>query len=114
MQTWQIVLLCYFGALVVWLIAHAVLLLVSMITKTKLISLLTGITTILAPLLGVATFIGDIALVVWLFQNGQVFWAVLAILLGFGIVSFIGQILSMPFIWITGLFDTWYDSVISK
>ena len=114
MQVWQIILLCYFGTLVVWLIAHAALLLISMITKTKLIAFLTSITKILAPLLGVATFIGDIALVVWLFQNGQVFWGLIAIGIGFGIVSFAGQILAMPFIWITGLFDAWYDSVISK
>ena len=110
MEIWQIVLLGYFGFLVAWLIFNAVLLLISMIAKRKVFVVVEGLTAILATLFGAATGIGDIAFVVWLFSIGQVFWAIV----GIGLVSFIGQLLAIPFIAIVAGFSGWYDSMEEK
>ena len=114
MEIWQIVLLGYFGFLVAWLIFNAILLLISMIAKRKVFVVVEGLTAILATLFGAATGIGDIAFVVWLFSIGQVFWAIVAIVLGIGLVSFIGQLLAIPFIAIVAGFSGWYDSMEEK
>ena len=109
MEIWQIIVLSYLGALVAWLIINALFLLVSMIVKHKVFAILEIITSIMAFLFGIATGIGDIVLIVWLFQNNQIVWAVLAIFFGIGVVTIAGQILSAPFIWITAGFSAWYD-----
>ena len=111
MEVWKIVLLSYLGALVIWLIVNAVFLLVSFISKRKVFVLLEGITAILALLLSIATGIGDIALIIWLFTNNQIIWAVLAIVLGISLVSIAGEILAAPFIGITASFSAWYDQI---
>lgn len=111
MEVWQIILLSYLGALVAWLIINGIILLISMIVKRKVFVAVEAITAILSALLGIATGIGDLALIIWLFSNGQIFWAIVAIILGISIVSFAGHILSAPFIWITAGFSAWYDSM---
>jgi hypothetical protein len=111
MQVWQIVLLSYVGALIVWLMVNAVFLLASFIAKHKVFVLLEGITSILNLLLSIATGIGDIALIIWLFSNNQIVWGILAIILGISIVTIAGEILALPFIGITAGFSTWYDSI---
>ena len=112
MEVWQIILLSYIGALTIWLIVNAIFLLVSFITKRKIFIMLEGITAILSIILGIATGIGDIVLIIWLFSNNQIVWAILAILLGIGLVSTAGEILSMPFIGITAGFSAWYDKIV--
>lgn len=111
MEIWQIVLLSYLGTLIAWLIINGVFLLVSFIVKHKVFVALEAITSILALLLGLATGIGDIALIIWLFSNNQIVWAILAIVLGIGIISFAGQVLAAPFVWITAGFSAWYDEI---
>ena len=111
MEVWQIILLSYLGALVVWLIVNALFLLISIIAKQKVFAILEAITGILAVLLSIATGIGDLILVIWLFSQGMWFFAILAIFLGIGIVSFAGKILAAPFIWITGGFSGWYEAI---
>lgn len=111
MEVWQIILLSYLGALVIWLIVNAVFLLVSFISKHKVFVLLEGITAILGVLLSIATGIGDIALIIWLFTNNQIIWAILAIVLGISLVSTAGEILALPFIGITTGFSAWYDQI---
>jgi len=112
MQIWQIILLSYFGLLLLWLIVNAVFLLVSFLAKKKVFVFLEGITAILSLLLSIATGIGDLALIVWLFQNNQVFWGIVALFLGLGIVTFAGQLLALPFVGITTAFSAWYDEII--
>ena len=111
MEVWQIILLSYVGALVVWLIINSLVLIISMAVKHKVFMVVEAITYILSPFFGIATSIGDLVLIIWLFSIGQIFWAIIAIVVGVGVVSFIGSILSAPFIWITACFSTWYDSM---
>ena len=114
MAVWQIILLSYLGALVFWLIINAVFLLISFVIKHKIFMLLEGVTVILNWLLGAATGIGDIALIIWLFTNGHIFLAIIAIMLGISLISIAGEILVIPFNFITGGFSTWYDQIMGE
>lgn len=111
MQIWQIILLGYLGALIIWLVINAVFLLASFIIRHKVFMGLEAFAAVLAVLLGIATGIGDIALIIWLFNNNQIFWGIIAIVLGIGVVSFAGQLLSIPFALITSGFSAWYDTI---
>ena len=111
MQVWQIIILSYIGILIGWLVINALFLLASFVAKKKVFAFLEGITSILALILSVVTGIGDLALIVWLFTNNQIIWAILALFLGIGLVSTVGQLLAMPFILITTGFSAWYDSL---
>lgn len=114
MQVWQIILLSYFGALIAWILINAIFLLISFLIRRKFFVLLEGIAHILSALLGLATGIGDIILIFWLFANGNVFWAIIALILGISIISFIGELLAFPFLIATGLFSGWYDVISEK
>ena len=112
MEIWQIIILGYIGALAVWLIINALFLLVSFITKHKVFMALEAITAVLGVILSIATGIGDIALIIWLFTNNQIIWAILAIVLGVSLVTAAGQILALPFVGITVGFSAWYDQLV--
>ena len=109
MEVWQICLLGYIGALLLWLVINGVFLLISIIIKHKVFEVLEAITAVLAVILSIATGLGDIALIIWLFQNNYTFWGVVAIILGISIVAVAGELLSLPFIGITAGFSSWYD-----
>lgn len=109
MEIWQICLLGYIGALLLWLIINGVFLLVSIIVKHKVFEALEAITALLSVVLSVATGLGDIALIIWLFQNNYTFWGIVAIILGISIVTVAGELLALPFIGITAGFSAWYD-----
>ena len=109
MEVWQICLLGYIGALLLWLIINGVFLLVSIIVKHKVFEVLEVIGALLSVILSIATGLGDLALIVWLFQNNYTFWGIVAIILGISIVTVAGELLSLPFIGITAGFSNWYD-----
>ena len=112
MEIWQIILLSYVGAIAAWLIINALFLLASFVAKRKVFEILEAITSIMAVLLTIATGIGDIALIVWLFANNQIIWGIIAIVLGVSIVSLAGELLAAPFIAITSGFSSWYDKTL--
>lgn len=111
MAVWQIVLFSYLGALAIWLIVNALFLLISFIARRKIFVFLEAITSILALILSIATGIGDIVLIIWLFTHNMIIWAILAIVLGISVVSIAGQVLAAPFIGITAGFSAWYDEI---
>ena len=77
--------------------------------KHKVFEVLEVIGALLSVILSIATGLGDLALIVWLFQNNYTFWGIVAIILGISIVTVAGELLSLPFIGITAGFSNWYD-----
>ena len=105
-------LIGYGVALLVWLVINTITLLLSIFSKKNLLLDLVALTGVIIVLLGLAAGIGDLLFIIWLFQQNQIFWAVVLIFVGIGVVSFVAQILSFPFTLILSGFTAWCDTLL--